>query len=256
MKLRFIQKHLANDGNRAMLNLNKYKNDWLPYLKRKGIYNEIKLLCESNKLNFWLNEILFFAGYYSEQLDYTQMFSDVHKGMPNKKPLGIDGHWFEYYQQKNNLIELVENLNVRLGGSDCLTAPYIESIVIRVSNQKKGLRIDNYTLCYDIAELLMKYLGISIIYDGFTPEGDLGKTQIFKFPNSNKKTTSYIKKFMQETYPLFLFLKKECNLNLPTDREYFSLTAKFLEAIGFDIENKFGQLPEDYIKNCYKQVKI
>ena len=258
MNIDLIRKYLANDNNRFMLVEDKYTEDWLPHLTRNGCARMIDSFLKMNQLNAFKDEVLFFAGYYQERLSYARYLSNIGKRTT------VDAFNYDYANQRNKLIELTRNLNVRFNGATKEEKPWIESIVIRPSGQNDSLRIDNYALCHDIGRLLMKYYEILPIYDGIENddienddiENDGGLTSVdypLEKPRAEgKKAKSYIKEFIQETYPFYKFLKQECRLNLRYNKCYMNLIADFIKCIGLVIEDYSDQFEEDYIKNCYK----
>ncbi|MDR3706388.1 MAG: hypothetical protein P4L28_10830 [Paludibacteraceae bacterium] len=273
MEFDLIKEYFAEIFNAAFLKRIKdenidmiYKNDYIRtepcaegeawwYFKGNGIYENVILFINEKNLKSFENEILLLAQCYVERFEYAVFFSNVNKDVPNKKNKTIEAHNNEFSNQRNELIDLISKLNISVEPHEAESAPYIESIVIRLPNE--SFSINNYTLCYDIANLLREYLKIPRYFEKLKSENENFNINSLKetIEKSTKKPASYYKKFIQDTYPLFLFIKNECNLNLQTDREYYFLIAEFLKVIGFDITQEFSQLPEDYIKNCYKQLK-
>ncbi len=248
IKIDFIEKYLGRYESEVLTNENVifYKTFhnfyWsLQKLESKGILKKIKTFIIDNNLNDWTNEIYFLAFFYEIKLNDAKV----------EAKFDFDNVPFNYHQQRNKLIKVINELNVRHPDNDDegQKAPFINSIVIKTSQPIGSITINNKILCHDIANTLREYLEITDKYsNGAKP---------LKEPKrkNTKPEKTYLRRFTIDTYPLFLFLKNECNLQLTTDREYFYLISQFLECLGFNLSENINQLVEDYIKDCYKHFK-
>ncbi len=239
IRIDLIKKYLSSQENAAMANADNFYIS-LSSLDEEEILENIKLFILDNGLKHWTNEINFLAFFYKMELDHAKLFSKMD----------IDKMSFKYHQQRNKLIEIVNELNIRHSYPEKDKASFIESIVIRTSKPFNSITIDNYQLCYDIAITLRDFLKIPLNYlDGKAPLKGISR-------KDTKKSKSYLRRFIINTYPLFLFFKNECDLQYTTDREYYDLISQFLECLGLNLNDKIIQLPEDYLKDCYKRLNI
>ncbi len=225
---KIIKQYLSNA--KEMINDNNY-TFWLYYLEKINLLPQIKTLISNNKLAEWENEILCFSGYYRQDLETQQFFA---------KSL-IDKHWYDYTLQKNKLVKLVKELNVRYCSKN--NASYIDSIVIRTKDPDDSITLTNYTLCYDIAHSLCELLSIPLNPNEKIPNAELRK------PNTKKKST-YNKIFIENLFPFYLFLKE--NTHFKTDIKIYIFLTDFASILGFEWKS---ELPEERIKDIFKPLK-
>jgi hypothetical protein len=239
IRIDLIKDYLVDQENKAMANADNFYIS-LSRLEKEGILGKIQLFINDNDLKFLTNEVYFLAFFYEMELDHTRLFTSMD----------IDNSALNYHQQRNKLIKVVNGLNIRHSYPEKEKTTFIESIVIRTSKPNDSISINNYELCYDIANVLREFLNIPIKFsDGKAP------LNVVKRKNT-KKSKSYFRRFIMNTYPLFPFFKNECNLQYATDKEYFELISQFLECIGINLNEKIIQLPEDYLKDCYKHLNL
>ena len=200
----------------------------------------IATFLRNNNLNEFSDEFLLLALLYRTSLEENMYFKEVNG-------ITIESHWHEYNKQVESLRKLISDLNIVAEPHEAEEAFFIDSIVIKCTKKgdSKTLTIKNYSLCYDIAMTLAKLMEIPMYYEKETRQKNTSQ-----ITSPQKKPSSYIKSFISDTYPLFLFLKNECLPN-KTSTECYRIISEFLDVLKFDWGTT-KQLREDYIKNCFR----